>query len=164
MSVSFQQILGGGLAMILMLGACEQAHQGGQHREQPEWTPHEQKLLGFIERYKTHDAGKAHAAMSEELDYLKQPLDNNLSPEDLAYLRALTRIRLGLISHHLGRTEVAAALFEQGAKEFNIWAEAHDDETRDQTKVIEAVIACDQGFSAPWHEPWRSRVAQVEQP
>lgn len=149
------------LPIALLPAACEQPEPQDEHVEQTDWTPHEKRLLAFIERYKTDDPEQALAAMHEELEYLEQPLDETLREEDLAYLRALARIRLAMITHHLGNESGAQALFNLGTMEFNQWAEDHHRESFEQPQVIEMVIECDQGFEAPWHEPWKS---QLEQP
>lgn len=153
--------LASALPIALLPAACEQPEPRDEQVEQADWSPHEKRLLAFIARYKTDDPEQALAAMNEELEYLEQPLDENLREEDLAYLRALARIRLAMITHHLGNESGAQALFNLGTMEFNQWAEDRYKKTFDQAKVIETVIDFDQGFEAPWHEPWKS---QLEQP
>lgn len=151
------------LAIGLLLPSCDRPQSEGDYVEKPDWTPHEKKLLSFIARYKTDDAQQARAAMTEELEYLSQPLDAAVSDERLAYLRALARIRLAMITHHLGDERGARALFDLGTMEFNQWSENEQGKRYEPAQVIETVIEQDQGFEAPWHEPWKSRMAQAEE-
>lgn len=153
--------LGASFLCLLTL-SCERAEPEAEYVEKPDWTPHEKRLLDFIERYKTDDAQQARAAMAEELDYLSEPLEEELSDANLAYLRAMARIRLAMIIHHLGDERGAQALFDLGTMEFNQWAEGHDKGPHEQAEVIEAVIGFDQDFEAAWHEPWRSQLGMDE--
>jgi len=149
--------LGATLALMTLLAGCDRGATDGDQVQQHDWSPHAKMLLAFIERYKTDDPEQARAAMLEELEYLKEPLDKEISKEELAYLRALARIRLAMITHHLGHEKDAQTLFHVGTLEYNQWSEAKHKETCDEAAVIEAVLDCDQGFSAPWHEPWKSQ-------
>lgn len=142
----------------LLLSSCKQQEVEKPDTSQMEWSPHEKQLLEFIAHYKTEDPEQAQQAMTKELEYLNNPLDEALSDEDLAYLRAISLIRLGMVSHHLGQTSEAKAHFEEGTREFNAWCSAVGKDEHEQDQVIAAVIGFDQDFCAKWHEPWKTQL------
>ncbi|MDX1679832.1 MAG: hypothetical protein R3242_03780 [Akkermansiaceae bacterium] len=145
-------------ASALLLCSCSKEEEPAGNPAQSEWSEHEKQLLAFIERYKTKDPEQAQQAMAMELKYLEEPLDEDLSEEDLAYLRAISLIRLGMICHHLGQSEEAEAHFEKGTLEFNQWCDAVGKDEQKRDEVIAAVIGFDQGFRAQWHEPWKTEL------